>query len=177
MLRLLVPLAMLLALAFSDVASANGDAVEIFRGRGGPYEVVVRILPEKPLVGTVHISITPLDAATSLTVTDAEIIVVADDERGKPTYQARALNTPASPQYYEANITFASPGKWTLRVEVESETLGKATVAAPLEIGENPLPSGTPGTLIWLLVFFTLVGGATYVWYSTRRARGRGTRD
>ena len=51
-------------------ASAHGeeDRFEIFRGQEGPYLVIVGIQPEKPVVGTVHISITALEAETLLPV-------------------------------------------------------------------------------------------------------------
>ena len=101
-------------------AAANGDAIEIFRGREGQYEVIVGIQPEDPVVGTVHFTITPLDSSSSLPVTDAEIVIVANDQSGNPTYQARAINTPDSPQYYDANITFETPGTWTLLVSLQS---------------------------------------------------------
>ena len=162
-------LIMLLALPPSTRASANGDAVEIFRAREGPYEVVVGIQPEKPVVGTVHFSVTPLDASTSLPVTDAEIVIVANDKRGKPTYQARALNTPSSPQYYDANITFESAGAWTLLVSVRSQEVGEATFTVPLTVEGQSITPGLAGTFVFLALLAVLTGGALYVWHSARR--------
>ena len=167
----LMALAALLTLSSVDRASANGEAVEIFRGREGPYEVIVAVLPEQPVVGTVHFSITPLNAATLLPVGDAKIVIVANNPRGEPTYQARALNTPDAPRYYEANITFESPGAWTLEIEVQSDDLGNVTITVPFDVGEQAIDPGSAGALVLLLVVMALVGGSLYVWYSARRLR------
>lgn len=167
----LVLLGALLTLAPFESVSANGHAVEIFRGNEGSYEIIVRILPEEPVVGTVHFSITPLDAVTLLPVTDSEILIVANDSGGEPTYQARALNTPKSPQDYEANISFESAGRWTLEIEVKSDDLGEATVTVPLNVGKQSIPPSGWGAIVLLAVVAVLVGGAIYVWHSGRRQR------
>ena len=171
---LLVALGLLVALTAAmpiGRASANGGAAEIFRGRAGSYEIVVAILPEKPVVGTVHFSVTLRDIRTSEPVTDAEVDIVAHDPSGQPMYQARALNTPGSPQRYEANISFESPGTWTLAVAVQSERLGSGEVTVPLEVEERAIGPGQVGSVVWLVVVAVLVGGAVYVWHSSRRAQ------
>ena len=167
----LVLLGALLTLAPAEGASANGHAVEIFRGREGSYEIIVAILPEEPVVGTVHFSVTPLDAVTLLPVTDSEIVIVANDSGGEPTYQTRALNTPKSPQHYEANITFESAGRWTLEIEVKSDDLGEVTVTVPLNVGEQSITPGGSGAVVFLVLLAVLAGGAVYVWHSARRQR------
>ena len=149
----------------------DGDAVEIFRGRQDSYEVAVAIRPESPEVGAVHVMVTLLEAATSRPVDDAEIVIVAHDEQGRPTYQVRALNTPSSPQPYVANITFKSPGAWTLLVQVESEELGQATVSAPLTVIEQSITPSAAGAFVLLGVVAVLAGGSFYLWYSARRRR------
>ena len=153
-----------MALASSASVSADGDVVEVFRDRAGPYEVVVGVLPETPRVGPVHFSITLTDAATSLLVNEAEITIVASDELGQPAYQTRALNTPRSPQSYEANISF---GVLTAR-------LGPATFSFPLEVDVLSIAPVTGGALVLLGVIIVLIVGTLYVWYSARRQRRRG---
>ena len=150
-------------------AFANGDAVEIFRGEEGSYGIIVRILPKDPVVGIIHFSVTPLDAQSSLPVTDAIIVIVANNQLGEPSYQVRALNTPASAQDYEANITFESAGTWTLMVEVRSDSLGRAIFAVPVNLEEQPVGPGSVGAIVFLGVFMVLVGGGVYVYYSARR--------
>ena len=110
------------ALSCTASVSANGNTVEILRTVEGSYEVVVGVLPERPTVGVVHFSIAPLGRRARLPVTDAQVLIVANDEQGVPTYQAPALNTPSAPQYYDANITFESraPGTWSSMFGVQS---------------------------------------------------------
>ena len=149
-------------------ATAHGEGVEFFRGREGSYELVVLVQPERPTVGTVHFVITPLDLEASLPVLDAEIDVVAHSPEGKPAYQVRALNQPLSLEDYHANITFDSPGEWTLFVDVRHDTLGRARFAVPLSVEEQSVGPGLGGAIAWLAVLGVLVGGSTYLWLRSR---------
>ena len=128
-------------------------------------------MPERPAVGTVHFSIRPLDAATSLPVTEAMVRIVANNPDGEPTFQARALNTPNDPQRYIANITFNTPGAWTLAIEVENADLGEATAVVPFEVAEQTVTPALAGGIAFIVLFAVLVAGGVYVWYSARRAR------
>ena len=170
-LLIITAFAALLLLQPAGQLFGNGDTVEIYRGRQGSYEIIVGILPGEPRLGTVHFSITPLDFATLLPVADAEIIIVAKDQQGMPIYQARALNTPEFPQYYDANITFESAGFWTMVVDVSEDELGEATVQIALAVEVQSIGAGKYGGLVFLIVFLVLIGGALYVWYSSRRLR------
>ncbi len=154
-------------------ALANGGGTEIFRARQGAYEIVVWVQPERPVVGAAHLTITPLNAETSVPVLEAEINIVANDPQGVPTYRVRALSAPLSLQYYDANITFDSSGDWTLSVSVEHSTLGRAMVDVPLHVDEQPLGPSLAGTIVWLAVISILAGGAAYVWSKQRRAAAR----
>ena len=170
-LLIITAFAVLLFLQPGNPLFGNGDAVEIFRSQDGSYEIIVGVLPREPRVGAVHFSITPLDAATLLAVADAEIVIIAKDQRGKPVYQARALNTPELPQYYDANITFESAGLWTIVVDVWEDELGGATVGVRLAVQKQSIAAGAYGGLVFLTVFLVLIAGALYVWHSARRAR------
>ena len=150
---------------------ANGDSVEIFRERSGAYEIVLGVLPARPAVGTVHLTVTPLDARTSAPVGDARIVIVAHDPEGEPAYQVRALNTPDSQMYYDANVTLPRAGTWTLKVDVQSDALGAVTVDVPLQVDRQSIPPSLGGTVVWLIVLGVLFGGAAYLWY---RSRGMG---
>ena len=157
----------------TPTALSNGDSVEIYRERGGGYEMVVGVLPERPRVGVVHVTITLLDAESGDPVSDARINVVAHDELGNARYQARAVNTPAAPRHYDANFTIESEGNWMLVVEVQSDRLNLATFNVPLSVDSPSNEPGLGGLLIWLLVIAAFVGGGVYVWYSSVRASRR----
>jgi hypothetical protein len=154
-------------------ALAHGGGTEIFRAREGAYEIVVWVQPEIPVVGASHFTIKPFNVETSAPVNDAAINIVANDPRGAPTYRVRALSAPSSPQQYEANITFETPGLWTLSVSVEQDALGRATVDVPLRVDELALGPNRAGTVIWLAVIGILIGGASYLWLKQRRVAAR----
>ena len=148
--------------------SANGDSVEIFRERSGPYEIVLGVLPQQPTVGTIHLTITPIDAQTSDPIENSKITIVAYDPGGEPAYQVRALNTPNNPMYYDANLTISIPGIWTLKLFIESEVLGNITVNVPLTVERQAIPPSPWGTAIWLIVLVTIIGGALHLWYRSK---------
>ena len=151
-------------------ALAHGEALEIFRGREGPFEIVVSVQPNPPLVGTLHFSVTPINPESGTLLLNTEITIIANDPEGKPAYQVRAVNSPLSVELYDANMTVETPGDWTISVEVSREAQGTATFNFPLHIGEQALPPANIGTLVWLTVLVVLAGGATYVWYRSRQA-------
>lgn len=151
-------------------ALANGGSFEVFRGTDGPYEISVGVLPMDTAVGTVHFSVSVADLQRSVPVADAEVVLVASDESGEPIYQARAVNTPISPLYYDANITFRSAGQWTIRVDIDSGELGPASVNVVLDVTEPSLTPGIAGSILFLSVTLVLVGGGLYVWRSSKRS-------
>jgi hypothetical protein len=170
-LLIMVGAPLLAMVSFFPPVAANGDAVEIFRGREGNYEIVVAVLPEVPAVGTVHFSITLLEAATSEFVTDAQVVIVARHESGEPAYRARALSSPASPRYYETNILIEAAGKWVLSLTVSSDRLGRADFEAPLTVEAVSIASGASGGFVFLGVLLVLAGGSAYLWRTARRRR------
>ena len=154
-------------------AQTEAEPRELFWGRSGPYEIFVGIRPNEPLVGTIHFLVTALDATTRETVADARVLIVAIDEDGVPTQQSLAVNTPRSPDLYEANIAFSEPGRWMLRVDVQSDRMGEASFDVPLEVRPAPVSASLSGAIVFAGVLFVLVGGTLYLWYSARRTRRR----
>ena len=174
--KTILVLSLLLALSAMLPAAhlfGHGNVVEIVRETAGPYEVVVAILPERPAVGTVHFSVTPLDASNAELVTDAEIVLVASDATGEAIYRSRAVNLPHTPHFYDANIEFESPDTWTMELSLESESLGSAMLSFPLDVEEQAIVPGPAGAVVFLAVFAVLVGGGIYVWQSAKRAARR----
>ena len=90
-----------------------------------------------------------------------------------PGFQSLAVNTPRSPDLYEANITFSKPGRWMLRVDVQSEQMGKASFDVPLEVRPAPVSASRSGAILFAGVLLVIVGGVVYVSYTARRARRR----
>jgi hypothetical protein len=154
-------------------AQTSEESFEIYRGQSDPFELAVAVSPRTPVVGAIHFSVELLDAASQKSVTDARVLIVAHDEDDVPVIQTLAVNTPLAPDSYEGNLTFELPARWSLRIEVDSPSLGSATFRAPLV-----LRSGTPienpmGSWIFLLVVAAIVGGTVYVGFSAKKAQRR----
>ena len=150
-------------------ADANGRSVEVFRTIEGSYELIVALQPAEPVVGAVHFTITPVDAATSAPVTDARVEILARGPGGSPAYHAVAVNSPAEPEYYDFNLTLGQQGEWTLTVDVSSEALGQASVTLSFFVDARPLEPGVASTFVWLLVIGAFVSGILYLWRTSRR--------
>ncbi len=165
----------LLLMLLSGVRPAVGHerAVEIFREVDGQFEIVVAALPENPKVGIVHFSVTPLEAATGAVVSDANVTLTVRRGPDRRPILARAVNTPAAPQYYDANITFATAGDWSMTVEVRSDELGEANAVWPLRVDEQRITPNSAGGYVLLGIVILLVGGSVHLWLSSRRARAR----
>lgn len=153
---------------------ANGAGKEIFRGVEGPFQLVVRVQPEEPALGAVHLTFEPTIASTGEPAEDAMIEVLAKDAEGAERYQVRAVNTPLERQYYDANITFHEAGEWTLVVDVEQAGTGSATFEVPMTVAPQLIPArAVAGTLVFLLISGAIVGGVVLLWYQSRRALRR----
>ena len=138
--------------------SANGATRPVVKNeRVGPYELQVGILPGKPKVGNLHLSILVKDAATGIAVTDATISITATGPEGAtgvgPT---QALNTPQNPQFYDVDIPLDLEGSWTVTLETDSP-LGIASLDIPLEVtasGGFNLVWVAAGALIIVIILF-----------------------
>ncbi len=162
----------------TPAALANGAGAEIFRGVEGPFQLVVRVQPEEPVLGAVHLTFEPTMAATGEPVEDAMVGVLAKDAEGAERYQVRAVNTPQERQYYDANITFHEAGEWTLVVDIEQPGTGSATFEVPMTVAPQLIPArAVAGTLVFVLISGALVGGVLLVWYQSRRALRRRERS
>ena len=154
-------------------AHVGGDSFEIFRGQSDAFEVTIDVSPRTPVVGPIHFTEKVSDAATAKIVTDARILIVVFDEEDAPTIQTLVLNTPLTPDFYEGNLTFELPARYTLRADLDSPTLGSTNFRAPFTVTsgtpiENPL-----GTWIFLLVTVAIIGGTVYVGFSAKKAQRR----
>ncbi|PKB62103.1 MAG: hypothetical protein BZY79_00240 [SAR202 cluster bacterium Casp-Chloro-G4] len=152
-------------------AEANGESLQIFRGPGGPYEIIVGVLPHKPKVGLMHLSVSVLDPETGRPVDKAVVMIIANDTEGEPTYQSPALQNPAEPQFYEANISFFTPGQWSLLVKVDTEQKGYGEATVPIHISPTSLNPGPEGLVVLSLIVFGISGGVIYLGWSSRRKR------
>ena len=150
-------------------AQVDEDKLEIFRGQSGPYELAVTVFPAKPLTGAVYFSLSVLDISTSKPVEDARVLIVVNDEDGVPTIQTLVLNTPRVPDSYVGNLTFENPGRWTMKTDVDSPTVGSASFQVPLVVISSTPLRNPLGGIILLGVAGAIVLGTLYLWNSSRK--------
>lgn len=153
-------------------ASANGGTRPlVINAQSGPYEIQVGIFPGRPKVGNLHLSILVKDATAGSTITDATIMVGARGPTGAAGVPpVQAINTPQSPQFYDADIQLDTVGSWTLTVETGAG-LGKASLDVPFEVTESE----------GIDIVFVLAGGVALValslWLLDRIGRRRKRRS
>ena len=165
---ILVGLLSIIGMTFPGVALAQGVESEEFLGEVGPYEIRVSAVLSNLSIGQVLFYVTILEAATGLPVPDARVVLRSfHDEDGAQGW-ANALNTPDTPDLYEARMILRSSGTWRVSVDVDSP-LGQEIV--PVVSLDVPSPRRySDGTLVFAGVFLVLVLGVGYVWWSARRA-------
>ncbi len=151
--------------------TANGDSFLLFRGTGGPYEIIVGVQPHKPKVGIMHISVSVVESGTDRPIDDVVIMIIAHDSEGQPIYQAPALQDPQEPKFYDANITFYNPGQWSLKIKVDSEARGPGEAMVPMYISPTSLDPGIEGLFVLLIIVGGITGGVLYLSWSSRRKR------
>ena len=143
----------------------------LFKRSVGNFEVGVRWLPPAPQVGYVNIAVRPTVAATGEPVTDARVIIVAEEAVDEPVFEVVAVNNPDSPAIYRANMKFEEAGNWILRIQIDSPAVGQADFRAPLVALPPPIEPGLEGGWVLLGIVIALAGGSVYLVISSKRAR------
>ncbi len=153
-----------------STAFANGSTRPVVKNeRVGPYDLEVGILPGTPRVGNLHFSILVNDAEAGVPITDALVTIAAS---GPPESTGvgpvRVLNTPQSPQFYEADVPLDMEGNWTFTLEVVAEP-GKASLELAMEVSK---PSGFSVAFV-AAVAVALLAVSIWTWDRIRRRRRR----
>ena len=166
---ILVALLAIFGMTFPGAALAQGVESEEFLGEAGPYEIRVSAVLSNLSIGQVQFYVTILEADTGMPVPDALVVLRSLHEEDGVEGWAAALNTPDTPDLFEARMSLRNSGIWQVSVDVGS-SLGRVTV--PVVSLEVPSPRHySAGTLVFAGVFVVLALGGLYLWWSTRRAR------
>lgn len=170
------PMAMLTAVLLAvavGIAHAQTDEGfdQLFNTVAGPFDIAVSLVPPAPQVGFVNVALKPSLAGTGEAVTDARVLLVAEEELGSPVFEVVAVNTPDSPRVYRANMKFEEAGNWVLHVQLDSTSHGQADFRAPVVVLPQPIKPGAEGGWVFLGVFIVLLAGGLYVVRSIRKAQ------
>ena len=149
-------------------ANAQEAGAVDFQTTASGYEISVEESTSDLSVGLVRVVVKLRDAATGEVVDDARVVVRREHETSDEKGSAQALNSPVSPEHYQARFSLKSPGIWRIWVEVDGR-LGRVEVEVlPVEI--PILRSYSTGSFVFIGVFLILGLGATYLGWSSRKA-------
>ena len=162
---LFLTLLALIAAAAAGPASANGSVrLVVIDEAAGPYLLRVGILPSDPTLGPLHVS-TLIQDATGESAVDEAVVRVTADGAGTVS-QSDAVNSPQSPQLYEANLWLDRLGEWTVTLDIEGD-LGQASYAFSIRASEE---GGFNLMFVIVAVAAALLAGSL-VWSQLQRRR------
>ncbi len=172
----LVVLAVLLLL-FAPLASAAAQQEDpIGEDRGvdviaGPHAVSVFVINSNLAAGFLQMALFITDANTGETVSDASVVLKANNEDQEYEGWATALNSPSMPERYDVRMNLGSTGEWTIDVDVSSP-LGQGGARA-LTLDVPALNRYTNGSLVFFGIFAAMMLGLVYIFWSTKRQNRR----
>ena len=139
-------------------AHANSRVGELVRRTAGPYEIALGTIPDRPVVGLLHATMTVADLSSGRFVLDADVTVTGRGPEGEAIEigPLEVRNNPTDSTFYEVNARVDRVGTWTFTVSVSSD-LGQASADFAIKVRtESPIFK----LLTWVTaaVFFALVG-------------------
>ena len=173
--RALAPVGALMALGLilASSADANGRVARLITQQAGPYEVALGTIPNRPVVGVLHMTMTISDSSTDTPVLNADVTVVGTG----PNVQAaeigplKAQNNPTDPVFYDISTTVDRAGIWSFNISVDADAgEGQTEFAIDVQTA-NPLVK----ILTWatVVVFLALVALGVMPALRQRRRRGK----
>jgi hypothetical protein len=137
----------------------------------GPYSIQVQVSPPNPIVGITRVAVRVRDAETDEDLPEVFVRVFGTPaDEGERQYSP-ALNSPADRTFYLSQLDLETAGQWAIDVEVESD-LGQGSTVMPV-IVQSRVRSGSGngwGTALFVLISLSFVGGALWLWYSSKQA-------
>lgn len=165
---------LLLIAPLSSVAAQQEDPIGGDRGVdiiAGPYAVRVVMINSNLAAGFLQLALFITDANTGETVSDARVVLKANNEDQDYEGWGTAHNSPANPQRYDARMNLRSTGEWTIDVDVTSSLGQGGANALTLEV--PALNRYTDGSLIFFGIFAAMMLGLAYIIWSAKRDNRR----
>ena len=167
-------MALLLIAPLSSVAGQQEEPIGADRGVNviaGPHAVRVVVINSNLAAGFLQIALFITDSNTRETVSDARVILKANNDGQGYEGWGTAHNSPANPQRYDARMNLGSTGEWTIDVDVKSSLGQGATNALTLEV--PALNRYTDGSLVFFGIFAVMMLGVIYIICSVKRDNRR----
>jgi hypothetical protein len=153
----------------SSPVQAQQSGVEPYQVIAGPYRIEVIANQSSLSLGSVRYTVAVLNAENSRPVSDAQVVIRARHQESGTEGWATALNSPVTPERYQAQIELNQPGSWLVSVDVTSP-LGRVEVEAPSQQVPEPSQSRAGG-LVFAGITVVLILGSVYLVWSIRRAQ------
>ena len=156
-----------------DASYANGRVGEFVRRVAGPYEIALGTTPDRPAVGSLHLTMMVTEVSSGSPVLDARIIVAGKGPEADATEigPLEARNSPDNFLFYEVNTSVDTVGVWTFTVSVDSD-LGSESVDFPIKVS-TPSPIFKVFTWVTVVLFMAFVGLVLFPYLRQRARRGR----
>ena len=167
-------MALLLIAPMSYVAAQQEDPIGGDRGVdiiAGPHAVRVVMINSNLAAGFLQLALFITDANTGETVSDARVVIKANNDDQDYEGWGTAHNSPADPQRYDARMNLGSTGEWTIDVDIRS-SLGQGGTNA-LTVNVPALKRYTDGSLVFFGVFAVMTLGVAYMFWSVKRDNRR----
>jgi|TARA_Y100000310_G_scaffold100717_1_gene98585 hypothetical protein len=164
-------------LLFPPLASVAAQQEDpLGEGRGvdvvaGPHAVRVFVINSNLAAGFLQMALFITDANTGETVSDASVVLKANNEDQAYEGWATALNSPSMPERYDVRMNLGSTGEWTIDVDVSSSLGQGGTRALTLDV--PALSRYTNGSLVFFGIFAAMMLGLVYLFWSTKRQNRR----
>jgi hypothetical protein len=133
----------------------------------GPHAVRVVVINSNLAAGFLQLALFITDANTGETVSDARVVLKANNDDQDYEGWGTAHNSPADPQRYNARMNLGSTGEWAIDVDVRS-SLGQGG-ANVLTLEVPSLKRYTDGSLVFFGVFAVMALGLGYIIWSAKR--------
>jgi len=163
-------LALLLIGPLASVAAQQEEPIGGDRGVNviaGPHAVRVVVINSNLAAGFLQLALFITDANTGETVSDARVVLKANNDDQDYEGWGTAHNSPADPQRYNARMNLGSTGEWAIDVDVRS-SLGQGG-ANVLTLEVPSLKRYTDGSLVFFGVFAVMALGLGYIIWSAKR--------
>ena len=154
-------------------AHANGRVIRFESHTAGPYRLSVGTIPDNPVVGNLHVTMTITAGDAEQPVLDAEVSVtgVGPESDAVEIGPLRAEHNADDPAFYDINTFVDRQGDWQFTVSVSGPN-GEGTARFPIEVR-------TQSPLIGIVTIMALVAFLAALGFSLRaflRERSRGRR-
>jgi hypothetical protein len=155
---------------------ANGRVQRFVTQSVGPYTLQIGTIPETPVVGNLHLTISIADETNGAYIFDAVVTVAgAGPEVDTPELGPFvAEKNPLDPTFYDINTSVDRVGIWSFTIDISGE-LGDISTEIDIVV-ESVSPVAGIVTLVALVAFLLVLGLSVRAFLKQQRKASGGRR-